>query len=109
MAENATAEINAGLRAIEDELRQLHLWQLEPPSAASLASKSPFSIDTLTFPQWLQFVFIARLHPLIERQEPLSIDCQIAPMAEQYFGIGNQQALSLLRVITALDGLLSRR
>lgn len=70
---------------IEAELRILDLWDAVPPPPAALASTQPFSIDTLTFPQWLQFIFLPTIYHLLEQGEPLPPRCGIAPMAEEYF------------------------
>ena len=47
---------------IEAELRRLGLWDAAPPPAEALASTEPFAIDTLTPPQWLQFIFLPTLY-----------------------------------------------
>lgn len=73
------------LMDIEKELRDLELWQRSAPAPDKLDSTQPFAIDTLTFPQWLQFIFIPRAYELIEVRAPLPRDCGIAPMAEEYF------------------------
>ena len=52
------SEVAAALIDIEAQLRQLGHWDKEPPSAEAFISDQPFSVDTLTFPQWLQFVFL---------------------------------------------------
>lgn len=70
---------------IENELRQLSLWDAEQPSEEALASTQPFAIDTLTFPQWLQFIFLPRMHAMVTAGADLPHQCGIAPMAEEYF------------------------
>ena len=70
---------------LEAQLRQQHLWQTEPPSETALASVEPFCIDTLTFPQWLQFVFLPTIYRMLEENSALPAKCSIAPMAEEYF------------------------
>jgi len=78
----ATADI---LMDIEMALRELTLWQAETPPASALESQQPFAVDTLTFPQWLQFMFLPRMYGLIEIRGALPSQCEIAPMAEEYF------------------------
>ena len=70
---------------IEAELRQLGLWERQSPPAEALASEQPFCIDTLTLPQWLQFIFLPRLYRLLEQDAALPDRCGIAPLAEEYF------------------------
>ena len=88
---------------VEAELRRLGLWETEPPGPAALASQQPFCIDTLSFPQWLQFVFLPRMHALVDEDRPLPAKCAIAPMAELYFEGLPLGAPGLIAVLTELD------
>jgi uncharacterized protein YqcC (DUF446 family) len=92
---------------IESELRQLDLWDKVPPSAEALASDEPFCVDTLTLPQWLQFIFLPTLYQLLETDSVLPQRCGIAPMAEEYFRGGNLPSLALEQALSAIDLLLS--
>ncbi len=92
---------------IEAELRQLGLWDRQPPSPEALASDQPFSIDTLTLPQWLQFVFLPTIYRLLEEGQALPGRCGIAPMAEEYFrGLGMASG-ALEQALLQVDELLS--
>jgi uncharacterized protein YqcC (DUF446 family) len=92
---------------IEAELRQLGLWDRLPPSPEALASDQPFSIDTLTLPQWLQFIFLPTIYRLLDEEQPLPGRCGIAPMAEEYFrGLGMASG-ALERALLEMDELLS--
>ena len=94
---------------IEAQLRQLGQWDKIPPSSEALASQEPFCVDTLTLPQWLQFVFLPTLYRMLEDEQALPSRCGIAPMAEEFFrGSGlavNDLAAALLRI----DELLSQQ
>lgn len=96
-------EIASLLIDIEAELRRLQLWDSEAPSAAALASTEPFCVDTLSFPQWLQFIFLPRMRALIAAEQLPPGRCEIQPLAEQYFNGGRLDVLALLQVIGALD------
>jgi len=99
--------IAALLIDIEAELRTLGLWDKVPPPPAALASSQPFSIDTLTLPQWLQFIFLPTLYRLLEEGEPLPQRCGIAPMAQEYFrGMGLASA-ALEDALLQMDEMLS--
>ena len=100
-------EVAALLIDIEAQLRQLGLWDRLPPSAEALASEQPFSIDTLSLPQWLQFVFLPRLYLLLERESPLPDRCGIAPMAQEYFRGTGLASAALERALLRIDALLS--
>ncbi|MDB4260565.1 YqcC family protein [Porticoccaceae bacterium] len=70
---------------LERELRQAKLWAQQSPPPEALVSTEPFSIDLLTFTEWLQFIFLPKMYATIEATEELPQTCSIAPMAEQYF------------------------
>ncbi len=100
-------QLAALLLDVEAQLRQLDLWQAEPPGADALASTQPFCIDTLSFSQWLQFVFVPSMYHLIEAEQTLSFECAIAPMAEEYFRGLSLPSGSLEKSLLAVDRLLS--
>lgn len=106
--ETKAITIGGYLIDIEADLRQLRLWQVEPPDSAALASTEPFCFDTLTFPQWLQFVFIARMYELTESGETLPESCGIAPMAEEYFSGSELLVRPLLTHLASLDSYISQ-
>ncbi len=73
------------INALEVELKVLKLWQSERPSEQALASVEPFAIDSLTFVQWLQFIFIERFSKLLQLSAPLPANMSILTMANEYF------------------------
>jgi uncharacterized protein YqcC (DUF446 family) len=93
---------------IEKELRELDLWEFELPSEEALTSQQPFAIDTLTFPQWLQFIFLPRMYYLIEQQHPLPANCGMAPMAEEYFSVLGLPSTPLIEHLQRIDDLLTQ-
>lgn len=92
---------------LEVELRRLQWWQSQRPSAQALASTMPFCVDTLSFDQWLQFVFLPTLQQMIELGMALPANCQVAPMAEEFVRGGSVSADKLLAVLKALDRLMA--
>ncbi len=103
-----TSTIGAYLIDIEADLRQLRLWQSAAPDSAALASTEPFCFDTLTLPQWLQFVFIPRMYELLESDANLPENCAIAPMAEEYFSGSDLLARPLLVHLASLDSYITQ-
>lgn len=92
---------------IEAQLRRLNLWDRIPPSSQALASTEPFCVDTLTLPQWLQFVFIPTLYEMLEDEAPLPQRCGITPMAEEFFRGSGLAVDELLQLLERIDALLS--
>jgi uncharacterized protein YqcC (DUF446 family) len=101
-------EIVAVLIDIEAQLRQLGQWDKVPPSAAALASEQPFCVDTLTFPQWLQFIFLPTIYHLMEEGKPLPARSGIEPMAQEYFRGTGLNSAELERSLRKIDSLLSK-
>jgi uncharacterized protein YqcC (DUF446 family) len=92
---------------IEAHLRRLNLWEKIPPSTQALASSEPFCVDTLTLPQWLQFVFIPTIRQMVEAGDTLPAQCGIAPMGEEFFRESGSGADALLVSLRQIDELLS--
>ena len=97
------------LTQLRQELKSLTLWQSSRPNLHEMASTLPFHYDTLTFEQWLQFVFIERISLMIDKNQPLPSEISLLPMAEESFKSLGNQANKLFEVINQLDYLLSDR
>ncbi|MCO1333809.1 YqcC family protein [Microbulbifer sp. OS29] len=101
------SEIADQLLFLEAELRSLQIWQGKAPPVEALASTEPFCVDTLTFPQWLQFIFLPRMQELIEGELALPGQCGIAPIAEEFFK-GRDEAAALIAILETIDQRLQR-
>lgn len=94
-------------------MQQAALWQAQPPQQQALASTMPFMCDTLHIEQWLQWVFVPRLHALLDAGAALPGACSVHPLAEHEWGqrrAAPQYQLDNTRVLTILqqiDRLLS--
>ncbi len=96
------------LLEVEAELRKLEWWSEQAPQPAALASREPFCVDTLAFEQWLQWVFLPRMHALIEENGALPQRSAITEMAEiAYMEIPGKTA-TLRRHLKRIDRLLGR-
>lgn len=92
---------------LEKQLRDMGLWSESAPSHEALASSQPFAVDTLTFVEWLQFIFLPRMQQRVDVSAPLPTACSIAPMIQEYFRGQRCDASALLSVLAAIDQLLS--
>lgn len=90
-----------------DDLEQLltarGYWEDEMPSIEALSSQQPFSLDTLSFTQWLQFIFLVRFKHLLTMQHALPVEMSIAPMASEVL----PNELALFNLLTQIDLLVS--
>lgn len=96
------------LLLIEQELHVLGWWSLQSPTQADLASQEPFCVDTLSFEQWLQWVFLPRMKSIIELDQPLPAASGIQPMAEMVYADRPARVSELLQLLGAFDRLISR-
>jgi uncharacterized protein YqcC (DUF446 family) len=101
--------ISVLLEALACELKLLKLWQTHPPSTIELSSKAPFCCDTLTFEQWLQFIFIAKITMMINKQQALPTKISLTPMAEEAFKHLSVNVKPLLSVIHKIDKTLTEQ
>ncbi len=73
------------LLLIERELRAQGWWDEVPPSEQALSSVEPFSVDTLDFEQWLQWIFLPKMKVILEEDLPLPSASGILAMAEMVY------------------------
>lgn len=91
------------LSRIEAEMCGLNLWDEEPPEARAFDSQVPFCADVMSFPQWLQWVFIPRFRVLLDGGHPLPSECSIHPMSEEAFKEEAIQTDNLTNLIKQFD------
>ena len=94
------------LKALETELRAQERWEEQAPPPQALASTQPFAVDTLSFDQWLQWIFLPRMNELLVLQLPLPGNSAIAPMAEEVYDTTDLGAARIIMVLTDIDLLL---
>ncbi len=94
------------LLQLETLLKQYQLWQSQPLDAQAYSSCVPFCHDTMTFEQWLQFVFIEKMRALVAKQLPLPSNFAIAPMAELMLAnkSGGTEVIALLKNLDTVFG-----
>ncbi|ADW72481.1 MULTISPECIES: YqcC family protein [Rahnella] len=100
---NIENQVRQILEDIEQVMRDEKLWHATPPEAEAFESKEPFSVDTLSAEQWLQWVLVPRMYALLEAQAPMPTRFAITP----YFEVAMPEALRLLTQLQRLDDLLN--
>lgn len=95
------------LLMLEADLRRQQLWSKEQPAEHLLSSIQPFCVDTLSFQQWLQFIFLARMKEVIENGQQLPSCCDIAPMASESFKLIKQQTDTVVNLLIECDQIIS--
>ena len=95
------------LLEVESILRTNNCWDDIEPPANALSSTKPFCIDTLTFQQWLQWIFLPRMKLTLEQSKPLPTKSGIYVYAQDYLSKEAPSTASLLTQIKHFDDLIS--
>ena len=96
-------ELEQALEELEATLKATSLWRVETPPPAAFESRQPFCLDTMSLPQWLRFVFVARLYALIEARAPLPAKCEVAPAIAAYLQQQSAKASDQLLVVQSVE------
>lgn len=94
------------LLLIERELRVQGWWDEVSPTAEALSSVEPFSVDTLDFHQWLQWIFLVRMKQILEQDLPLPNASGILEMAEMVYADKPSESLDLRNALKKFDQLI---
>jgi uncharacterized protein YqcC (DUF446 family) len=103
-----TRKVAETLLAIEASLKDMGLWEDVSPPESAFTSDQPFFIDTMRFPQWIQFVLLVRVSDILSFNLPLPVFSQIHPMAEEYFRARSHAADELIAHLKAFDELINQ-
>jgi len=95
-------EVEILIIKLENSLREAMLWSTFAPSAEAFQSKLPFSLDTMAFEQWLQFVFIPKMSECVSTKSTLPDSLMLLPMAEQSPSVTDNQS-DIIEVIKQID------
>ena len=88
---------------IEAELRRIGFWQNQPLRPEQMAFKQAFAMDTMTFSQWLQFIFLPRVREAVATNSfPKS--SSVGAQAVREFD-GDPEADQLVTLLSEFDGL----
>jgi uncharacterized protein YqcC (DUF446 family) len=107
---NTSTTLRQQLQQLEAEMRAASLWSEQPPSQEAMASTMPFMYDTLQIEQWLQWVFMPRLHALLDANAVLPGNCSVQPLAEHEWNNRMPQGLhgKALQLLQDIDRTLSQ-
>lgn len=103
-------ELDVALRRLEATMKATDLWRMERPSPSAFQSAQPFCLDTMALPQWLRFVFIARLDALVEERAPLPEKCDVAPAVDALLdqeGVRANDRLLMCKAVEEIDRLVT--
>lgn len=75
------APASEGITELERLLRAGGVWSDQPIDPAKLRFSAPFAADTMTFAEWLQFMFVPRVRQLLASNGPWPADSQVGRYA----------------------------
>ena len=104
---DAYQQLSDMLKTLEESLQSEELWLAQTPSNDALSSVEPFAVDTLTFIQWLQFLFLPQIKQICQEANELPAVCSIAPMAEEYFKSIQITGDTIVSQLTQIDQLIT--
>lgn len=98
------------LQQLEAEMRTASLWSEQAPSQEAMSSSMPFMYDTLQIEQWLQWVFIPRLHALLDANAALPSNSSVQPLAEHEWNnrLANGVHTNALKLLADIDATLTK-
>ncbi|SRR5690554_8074410 len=99
-------QLNYLLVELENALKQCQRWQAKPPAPEAFLSREPFCVDTMSFAEWLQWVFIGRLKALLDANALLPSGSQVAPLAAELWK-GETEAMLLCPILERIDACLN--
>src|SRR5215467_11009020 len=88
---------------IEEEMRKIGFWQEQRLRPEQLSFKKAFAMDTMTFAQWLQFVFVPRVRDAVAANSFPS-SSSVGVQAVREFD-GDTDADRLIQLLSEFDAL----
>lgn len=99
-------DMRTALELLEVEMRGVGWWQQVSPAPEALASVEPFCVDCLTFSEWLQWVYIPKMHAYMNEHGRLPAASGLVPIAEEAWKGSVEDTRRLQEVVVLLDALV---
>lgn len=91
------------LERIENEMKHIGMWQEGPLAPEQFDFRAAFGMDTMSFAQWLQFIFIPNVRTAAW-QNKFPAGSNVAAQAVREFD-GNPEASQLIMLLSDFDAL----
>jgi len=98
------ARVTRSINEIEAEIKRIGYWSSEPLPESTYRFQAAFAMDTMTFVQWLQFVFIPRVRDIIAQHGTFPSQSMVGVQAMREFD-GDEDASRLVSLLTEFDEL----
>ena len=97
------------LERVETELKAVGMWSETKPASKSFQSELPFFYDTMSFEEWVQWVYIARFREMIKANQLLPQSSDVSPMAEESFQGRSQRCEGVIAALRDFDRALGQK
>jgi uncharacterized protein YqcC (DUF446 family) len=101
-------QIQSKLQEIKEEMQRTGMWQGEPLDASRHQFIAPFARDTMTFSQWLQFVFFPQVEEILDTYDTLPKDSAVGTIARTQYK-NQPEVQRLVELLSEFDALLQAR
>jgi len=91
---------------IELEMKRIGCWRTESPPEKAYQFHKAFAMDTMTFTQWLQFIFIPRVHQILDENGVFPTSSMVGTQALREFD-GDERASKLVHLLIEFDQLFN--
>lgn len=108
MTSTIHAQIARKIAQIEAEMKAIGYWQFEPLPDQAFDFHQAFAMDTMTFPQWLQFVLIPRVAGIVEQQGDFPSESMVGTQAIREFD-GDETSSQLASLLSEFDEIINRQ
>jgi uncharacterized protein YqcC (DUF446 family) len=96
--------VAAKLDQIEQEMRRVGLWQEKPLAPDQYNFTQAFAMDTMSYDQWLQFVFVPRVREIIRTEGRFPASSSVGAQAVREFDT-YPDAERLIALLSEFDSL----
>ena len=94
--------IAESIAGIESEMKRIGYWSVNPLPDQAYEFSAAFAMDTMSFTQWLQFVFIPRVRQVLEERGSFPGESMVGVQAAREFD-GDEKADRLVRLLSKFD------
>ncbi len=101
------AVVQQRIDEIEAELKRIGLWRNTPLDSPQYAFTKAFGMDTMSFSQWLQFIFIPRVREIVAQRGQFPSQSQVGAQAVREFD-GYSEADHLVWLLNQFDALFDQ-
>lgn len=92
---------------LEGELKRLGRWTTKPLPDESFIDMGPFGSNTMSYEQWLQFVFLERVKEIVTEKDGLPDSSNLSIYGVRYFD-GDPHAIQILKILQEIDQLINQ-